>query len=106
MDINRLNKKVIIEENQGSTNDGGGNKTPNWVPIATAWAEVRPTSAYEASIADKYGQYTTHMVKIRYIPNIKKEKHRINFNGRILPIQYIINTDEKNIELNFQCREG
>lgn len=106
MDINRLTKKIIIEENTGTTNDGAGNEIPNWQPVATVWAEVRPTSAYEAQIAAKNGQFTTHMIKIRYIAGIKKDKHRINFNGRIFLIQYIINTNEKNIELNFQCLEG
>ena len=106
MDINRLRQRITIEENTGTTNDGAGNQIPAWVPVATVWAEVRPTSAYEAKIAEKNGQYTTHMIKVRYIPGIKKDKHRIKFNGRVFKIQYIINTDEKNIELNFQCLEG
>lgn len=105
MNINKLRHKVTIEENQGTVNDGGGNKLTNWVPIATVWAEVRPLSGSEVTIAEKRGQKTTHNVKIRYRAGIKKDKQRINFNGRILAIEYIINKDERNIELNLLCRE-
>jgi SPP1 family predicted phage head-tail adaptor len=106
MDINRLRHQIIIEENTGTINDGAGNKIPAWQTMATVWAEVRPTSAYEAVIADRRGEYVTHMIKIRYLANLKKDKHRVNYNGRIFLIQYILNPDEKNIELNLQCKEG
>lgn len=106
MDINRLRHRVTIEENQGTTNDGGGNRLPNWVPIATVWAEVRPANGSEVTIAEKRGQELTHIVTIRYRPGIDKTKHRINFKGRIFHIEYIINKEERNVELEIHCREG
>jgi SPP1 family predicted phage head-tail adaptor len=105
MNISNLRHRVNIEKNQGTVNDGGGNKTPNWVVIATTWAEVRPSNGTEVTIAERKGQEITHNVKMRYRSDIKKDNHRINFNGRILAIEYIINKDERNIELNLQCRE-
>lgn len=106
MDIGKLRHRVVIEENMGTVSDGGGNKHPNWEMKATAWAEVKPTNGYERTVAERNGQQITHKVKMRYRTDIRKDKHRINFNGRVLAIEYIINTDELNVELVLNCREG
>jgi SPP1 family predicted phage head-tail adaptor len=105
MNVSALRDKVIIEEDQGTISDGYGNTMTNWVEVASVWAEVRPIRGYEVTIAEKRGQETTHNVKMRYRPGIKKETHRINYKGRIFEIEYIINKDERNIELNLQCKE-
>lgn len=106
MDINKLRHKITIEENKGTVNDGGGNKTPLWEPIASdIWANVRAVSGNEINIASKNIQELTHVVTIRYKTGIKKDKHRVNFRGRILKIEYVINKDELNIELILQCKE-
>jgi SPP1 family predicted phage head-tail adaptor len=107
MNINKLRHKITIEENQGTVKDGGGNRLPNWVAVASnIFAEVRPVNGNEATIAERKGQQISHVVTIRYRAGIKKDKHRIVYKGRILAIEYIINKDERNIELNIQCREG
>ena len=106
MDVSKLRDKIIIEEDRGTINDGYGNEKTNWVAVANVWAEVRPVRGYEVTIAEKKGQELTHNVKMRYRPGMNKETQRINFRGRILTIEYIINKDERNIELNLQCKEG
>lgn len=106
MDISKLRHRVAIEKNMGNINDGGGNTVANWQPVAQTWAEVKPINGYERTIAEQRGEEITHKVKMRYRSDIKKDKHRINFGGRILRIEYIINVDERNIELELQCKEG
>ena len=104
MNINKLKHRVTIQEQQGTANDGGGNKIPNWVDLATIWANVSPINGTETVIAEKRGQQLTHNVTIRYRADIKA-KMRFMFNGRILDIQYIINANEENKELKIQCLE-
>lgn len=106
MNVNDLRDKVIIEEDKGAINDGYGNTYTNWVTVASVWASVKPFRGYEVTTAEKKSQEITHNVKMRYRPGLSKEKQRINFKGRILKIEYIINKDERNIELNLQCKEG
>lgn len=106
MDINKLRHKVIIERNTGTANDGGGNRIPVWEEIATTWANVKPLRADEVTRAAQTGQEVTHNVTMRYRADIKKQLHRINFNGRILTIENIINKDERNEELILTCLEG
>jgi SPP1 family predicted phage head-tail adaptor len=103
----KLIHRITIEENRGLTNDGAGNQVPLWETVASSVpAFVKPISGAELTRYDKKMQNLTHNVKIRYRPNMRKDKHRIIFNGRVLGIQYIINTDEQNIELNMQCSEA
>ncbi len=102
----KLIHRVTIEENKGTVSDGAGNQVPKWEPVAVNIpAYVKPVSAAQINNYSKVAQETTHLVEIRYRPNMRKDKHRVKFNGRVLSIQYIINKDEKNIELNFQCKE-
>lgn len=103
--VNQLRHKITIEENQGTINDGGGNKIPVWVPIASdVWANVRPIDGSEITTAERLEQQLTHMVTIRYRKDIEK-KHRIVYRGRILKIENIINKDELNVQLILQCKE-
>jgi SPP1 family predicted phage head-tail adaptor len=100
-----LRHRVIIQENTGTVNDGAGNQVPLWELVASVPAKVTPVSGNEITLAEKRTQEITHIVKIRYRPNMRKDKHRIIFNGRVMRIQYIINKDELNIQLNLQCKE-
>jgi len=106
MDIGKLRHRLTIEENTGTTNDGAGNKLPRWEPVATTWAEVKPLRGQEVDIANQFGQEITHRIKMRYRTDITKEKHRIVFKGRTFHIEYLINVNEMDRELNVYCREG
>ncbi|AKU43349.1 head-tail adaptor protein [Bacillus phage Silence] len=99
--------RVTIEENAGNVNDGAGNIVPKWVPVASLVpAKVTPTNGAEITTADKKAAQITHIVKMRYRSGLIKDKHRVIFNGRILKIEYIINKEERNIQLDLQCKEG
>lgn len=105
MNINKLRHQVTIEKVTGSTNDGGGNRLPAWGAVATTWAEVRPLQGNEVVIAEQAGQTTTHIVTMRYRTDINDDM-RLNYNGRILTIQTVINKQEKNEALEIRCQEG
>lgn len=104
--VNKLRHKVTVEKNTGTQTDGAGNHAKVWEPLFTTWAEVRPLRGEEVEIAARLHQEVTHMVTMRFRNDFKRDKHRINFNGRILAIETILNKDEANIELNITCREG
>lgn len=104
MNINKMRHRVTIEHKNGSTNDGGGNRLPNWEPLATTWAEVKPLQGNEVFIAEQAGQTTTHLVTMRYRNDLKSNM-RLSFNNRILVIQTIINKNEKNEALEIRCQE-
>jgi SPP1 family predicted phage head-tail adaptor len=94
----------MIQKKDGGTNDGGGNIKPNWVDVATVWAELK-ADPFEKTIANQSVQQTTHTVKMRYRADLTTA-HRFLFNGRVLDIRYIKNTKEANRELVVSCLEG
>jgi SPP1 family predicted phage head-tail adaptor len=107
--IGQLRHKITIQKQEGGTNDGGGTITPNWVDVATVWANVKE-DPFEKTFANQSMQQTTHTVKIRYRSDLaaskqKNELYRLLFNGRALDIKYIKNTDEANQELVIHCLE-
>jgi SPP1 family predicted phage head-tail adaptor len=103
MIIGDLHHKITIQEQRGSVNDGGGNKIPNWVEVATVWANVTPTNGQTSVLVGKDTQQITHTVKMRY--RAISKANRLLFNGRVLKIQYIINVNERNRELRLNCLE-
>lgn len=103
MNVGQLRHKVTIQKQDGGTNDGGGTITPNWVEVATVWANVK-AEPFEKTFANQSMQQTTHTVKIRYRADLTKA-HRLVFKGRILNIKYIKNKDEANRELVINCLE-
>lgn len=106
MNISALRHRITIEKRvTDGMGDGAGNYTPNWITLATVWADVRPANGQEITLAEKKTQQISHIIKIRYRSDIKKDLHRIKFKGRIFVIEYITNKDERNIELTLQCRE-
>lgn len=106
MNIGRMRQKISIQEQQGTTNDGAGNQIPNWVTVAFPWADVKPFRGTERVIGEKKLAEVSHIIKIRYKSGIKKDKHRVVLkDGRDLVIEYIINTDERNIQLELFCKE-
>lgn len=104
MKIGQLRHRVTIQKKNGGTNDGGGNITPNWENVATVWAKVEP-AAFEKVQAGQSVQQITHTVTIRYRADLTATC-RLVFNGRILDIKYITNTNERNREMVISCLEG
>jgi SPP1 family predicted phage head-tail adaptor len=104
MNIGKLKHKVTIQEFRALDNDGGGNVISDWVDVATVWANVKPITGQESTIAERKAQQLTHTVSMRYRA-ISKDKNRLLFNGRVLTIEYILNVDELNRELRLNCLE-
>jgi hypothetical protein len=46
----------------------------------------------------------THLLKGRYWPGLTTE-NRFLFNGRVLEIDSVVNTNERDVEYLVQCRE-
>ena len=106
MNINKLRQRITFQEDAGAVNDGGGNLIKTWLPVANTWAAVIPVTGSEQVIANQDGEQITHKVTTRYRDDIQKDRHRILFKGRILHIDYIINVEERNTELNIFCKEA
>lgn len=89
--------------------DTVGQPIKTWKNEATVWAEIRPLTAREQFIAAQRQASTTHLVSIRYNPDlaVANATWRITFGVRIFSIDGPPkNVDERNIELQLECTEG
>jgi SPP1 family predicted phage head-tail adaptor len=101
-----LRHQVDIEQLAGSTADGMGNTFQAWEALyAGVPAEVKPLTSQERWTADKAQAITTHRVRMRWLDGITTAM-RVKFGSRVLTINGIVNTDERNIELVLDCKEA
>lgn len=91
-------------ESRETTSDSYGASTESWVVFANVRGAILPISGRELYQADVVNSEISHRVHIRYIQGVKPSM-RVNFNGRILTIDSVINFDEMNKELELRCKE-
>lgn len=101
MRIGKLRHQVEIQEFT-IIEDEIGVGTQEWITTSTVWASVEPLKGREYWAAAMVQAETTVKVTIRYLPGITPD-HRLKFRGRIYDIQSIINTEERNQELELMC---
>ena len=98
-----LRHLVTIQRPEVSRDTAGG-EAITWTPIATVYASVEPLSGREWVTSNAMGGEISHRVRMRYFAGLVNTD-RLLFNGRILRIEAILNTEERNIELVAMCRE-
>lgn len=98
-----LRHQVTIQRQQ-TTRDTAGGEVTTWLPIATVYAAVEPLSGREWTTSHAMGGETSHRVRLRYFAGLE-HTDRLLFGSRVLLIEAILNTDERNAELVVMCRE-
>lgn len=97
-----LRHRVTIERPQ-VTRDSAGGEVTTWLPVATVYASVEPLSGREWVTTNAAGADLSHRVRMRYTD--LEPTDRLDFNGRTLQVEAVLNTEERNVELIVMCRE-
>jgi SPP1 family predicted phage head-tail adaptor len=88
-----------------SSQDEYGETDNHWQTIVTTKAGIFPISGREFYAAQEVQSEMTHKIQTRYIKGISSDM-RILFDGRVFNIiSPPINWQEKNRELQFNCKE-
>lgn len=104
MQAGQLRYSVDLLRNQPTATDAAGAPIPNWVKVASVWANIRPISGREMWQAMQAAAELTHRVLMRY-NTIAQPQMQIAYNGRLFEIDSVIDTDERHIELVCVCKE-
>lgn len=104
MSAGALRHRVTVEV-PVATPDGEGGETIVWTPLATIWAEIRPRAAREAVNAHQTEVRTTHIVRVRYRPDILPTM-RVVSGTRIFAIHGVLDDGERRTWLHLFCEEG
>ena len=86
------------------TKDSEGFPQVARTPVASPWASVKTTKGMTLirNNTDFEKAYTNFT--FRYRTDINRDME-VDFNGKTYTIEYINNVDEKNVELELQCKE-
>lgn len=102
-----LRHQITLQQ-PGGAQDSVGERITTWSDFATDYAHVEPLSGREQFLAAQQQASTSHMVTMRYQPRyaVIDASWRVKFGARLMVIDAIRNTDERNIELVLMCTES
>lgn len=98
-----LRHRVVIER-ATLTADSDGDMVPDWSPIATRWASVKPLRGKELFDARKVKSNVTHGVMMRDGADATTSDRFIH-KGRTLNIESVINPEERGVFYEYLCTE-
>lgn len=103
MSAGRRDKKVTIQR-RGSSKDTAGQIIETWTDQSTIYASIAPVAGREYFNASGERAEVTHKIGIVYGPTVVP-RDRIKFGTRIFDIKSVINTRERNRDLQLMCTE-
>jgi SPP1 family predicted phage head-tail adaptor len=105
MIVGKLDKRIVIEEQSGTTQDEFGAVVENWTALLGADASIVPLQGFERYAAQQANSTVSHKITMRYRDGIDAKK-RVKFGIRIFDIEAVINLEEKNRWLELSCTEA
>lgn len=97
-----LRNKVTIQEKSTTTNDMG-ESVVTWVDSVDIWCELKPmvsqAKEYFASSSAQTQSRIPFQIRMRYIPDLSVVNNRIVYEGRIIQIENILDTEERKRQL-------
>lgn len=103
MRAGKLRHRIVIEH-VAETQDTDGSVLETWSAFAAAQSSIEPVSGREYFDAQTTQADVTHRIYLRYVSGVNP-KMRVTYNQRIFNILSVINTRERNVELQLMCRE-
>lgn len=104
MRAGKLRHRLEIRRRNTDRSEIGAVST-EYSTIDTVWGSVVPLNGRELLEADRVEARVTHMVETRYRADVSAADQIVH-NGRELNVESVINIDERNIRLQFLCREA
>jgi SPP1 family predicted phage head-tail adaptor len=104
-------RHIVMFQRLINANDSWGETPPeeeqNWEDVLKARVGIFPISGKDVFTAEFVNSEISHRIQMRYNPTLKIDSSmRIKFGNRIFNIiSPPINYQEKNVELQFLCRE-
>lgn len=99
-----LRHQILIQQATYATTGSGSKTIPEWVTQITCRAAIMPWKSDEIVKDDKLSLETLHRIRIYYQADITPDM-RIVFGSRIFNIISILDPSERNVMIDFICRE-
>lgn len=112
MKIGSMRHRITIQRYTATPDDGGGSVIV-WQDVSDVFASILPSRAQESLFAEQMREVTSHLITIRYRPDLTHKDrliHTVYANGgfqtRTFAIKGIKNVDNKNKFYQLACEEG
>lgn len=104
MRAGRLRSRVVLER-QSEVQDAMGQRVQEWTPLAIVRASIEPIRGNEFIAASGERAELTTRIRIRYSSDVAdlQPRDRVNYGDNLYDIQSVINTDDRNRELQLMC---
>ena len=98
---------LALFQNMGEgTDDGMGGTLPgDWEDAEELWCDVDPLSGYERLQLQRQESTVTHRIVLRYADYDINPQSRMNLNGRIFNLHFIINKGEQSDYMEIAAAE-
>ncbi len=103
LDFGRLRHRVELHS-ATTTRDGYGQPKETFAKYADVWASIEPVTMSEKIKSEQLKGERTHKITIRYNANVDRTD-RIIFGSRTFEIVEILNPQERNRIMEFECKE-
>lgn len=107
MRAGRLRHRIRLEERRDRRAEDGSSD-PQWAPMESRWADIRPASARTLEAAAAIQSRVTHEIRIRYCPGLsargpnEQPRHRAvearANKDRIFSVESVLDVDERHAE--------
>lgn len=105
MDAGSLNKRITIESYIETRNDLG-QKTKEWVPLITVWANIRNVSGSEfVRNSIEIGEVNTS-IRIRKRKLDLNSKMRVVYQGQLYEVVAVLPDEVGNVHIDLACKKG
>lgn len=98
-------RNTIIFETPTLTPDGYSGSSVDWSNFAVIRSMIKPVTGSERWQSQRLETNITHRIFIRYRAGLNTEM-RINYNGRLMQIEAILNIEERNKWFEIHATEG
>lgn len=104
MDIGSLQHQITIER-PAETRGQMGSQKKAWAPICQTWARLQPLSGRALEVAQALHAEVTVKITIRHRADVDSTC-RVSYRGQTYVVQYVLNPEEQNRELQLYCTTG
>ena len=106
IDSGELRHAIVINAPSSTPGPDGASVTPSsWTPVRSTNAAIYTAGGRETSQANQLVSECSHVVKVRWTPDVLKAGYQVAFGSRTFIVLYIENVLERNRVLLLYCKE-
>lgn len=106
LDPGEMRHRIVIQSPASTATSSGASVQPsNWNAERTTMAAIYTAGGRETSQANQLVSECSHVVKVRWTPDVLKANYRIVFRARTFTVLYVENVLERNRVLLIYCKE-